>query len=244
MENTFALRFLHDGFVADQKGFSAQKIALSLFCDMIFYIYARKTERDINHMAVRLTSDLHLNHANIISFTERPFDSVEEMNKALLDNFNNVLGVDDTLYILGDVAMGRDKSQTAASFLRQLKCKDVHLIQGNHDPKEHQYMLDAGFKSVSDYLEIPVSSKVGAVLSHYPMLSWNGSCRGHLMLHGHIHSQGSSYNETNRENAIRRYDVGVDANDFCPVSLDEIVAFFQHGNTAKVSDCHGEADFI
>lgn len=47
-----------------------------------------------------------------------------------------------------------------------------------------------------------------------------------MMLHGHIHSTGE-YNERNRVEGIRRYDVGVDANHFYPVSLDEIWEFFE-----------------
>lgn len=68
--------------------------------------------------------------------------------------------------------------------------------------------------------------KVPIALMHYPILAWNRYRHGSMMLHGHIHSTGK-YNERNRVEGIRRYDVGVDANHFYPVSLDEIWEFFE-----------------
>lgn len=66
------------------------------------------------------------------------------------------------------------------------------------------------------------------VMSHYPMLSWNGKARGAIMLHGHIHSRGDRTNARNRDRALPtyRYDVGLDANDYKPVSRDQILSFF------------------
>ena len=58
-------------------------------------------------------------------------------------------------------------------------------------------------------------------------MSWNGKRRDAIQLHGHIHSKGPDYNERNRERGILRYDVGVDANSYAPISLPEIVEFFE-----------------
>jgi len=63
------------------------------------------------------------------------------------------------------------------------------------------------------------------VLMHYPMLSWPKKNSGSIQLHGHIHAQ-EEYNLQNREEGIRRYDVGVDANYYLPVSVRQIVEFF------------------
>ena len=82
-----------------------------------------------------------------------------------------------------------------------------------------------------DYLEIAPGYAKGhrLVMSHYPMLSWNGKARGAIMLHGHIHSRGDRANARNRdrERPIFRYDVGLDANDYKPVSRDQILSFFR-----------------
>ena len=64
------------------------------------------------------------------------------------------------------------------------------------------------------------------MLSHYPMADWQGMNHGSWHLHGHIHSSGDAYNEFNRKQGLLRYDVGVDANDYAPVSLDELKEWF------------------
>jgi calcineurin-like phosphoesterase family protein len=61
---------------------------------------------------------------------------------------------------------------------------------------------------------------------HYPMLSWPKKNSGGYQLHGHIHAR-MDYNEVNRVEGIRRYDAGVDANNFFPVSVKQIIDFFE-----------------
>ena len=53
-------------------------------------------------MAYRYISDMHLDHGNIIAFDNRPFKSVNEMNRALIENWNNVTSSNDTVIIAGD----------------------------------------------------------------------------------------------------------------------------------------------
>ena len=52
---------------------------------------------------VYFTADMHFGHRAIINMQSRPFESVEEMNRVLLQNFNSVVHKDDTVYILGDI---------------------------------------------------------------------------------------------------------------------------------------------
>lgn len=171
------------------------------------------------------TSDLHLGHDNIIRYADRPFADTSEMDETIVRNINATVGSDDTLWVLGDVAMGEDKINRTAKLLSTLMVRDVRLILGNHDPRKHRDMLlDAGFSSVSDYEEVRIHHK-GFVLCHYPMMTWNGRNAGVYMLHGHIHSK-PTYNAQNLGYGLRRYDVGVDANGYRPVSADEIVTFF------------------
>lgn len=189
----------------------------------------RVSRRETNGM-IYFTSDLHLNHARIIELANRPFGSVEEMNDTIIGNINDTVGADDTLWVLGDVCMGMKKTQDAGWLLAMLACNDVHLVMGNHDPRQRkEELIAAGFVTVSDYEELRVGSHKTAVLCHYPLMSWNGSSRGSYMLHGHIHAT-AEYNERNRNDGIKRYDVGVDANAYRPVSIEHIKEFFATTN--------------
>ena len=79
----------------------------------------------------------------------------------------------------------------------------------------------------------PRSKKVSRPSSHYPMLDWNMAAVHHgidrskasFMLHGHIHSRAGLDNDANARAGIWRYDVGVDANSYRPVSFEEIADF-------------------
>ena len=167
------------------------------------------------------TSDLHLGHANIIRFSNRPFSCVQEMDECLTENINKVVGVNDTLYILGDVSF-RSKKADTLGLLRRINCKDLHLIVGNHDK---DYSRDGVFKTINVYEELKYSpNELPLVLFHYPIESWNRKCHGSLHLHGHIHSIGSDLNVRRFIGENYAYDVGVDANNYEPVCLEEILA--------------------
>ena len=94
------------------------------------------------------------------------------------------------------------------------------LIKGNHDKKYDSNLFD----EIRDFKTVSLNGQSFSLM-HYPMLSWPKSHHGSYMLHGHIHSD-ESYNLQNREEGILRYDVGVDANQYCPVSVNQILQFF------------------
>lgn len=172
---------------------------------------------------IYLTSDPHFGHANIIRYVDRPFANVEEMDKTLIENFNKTVAPEDTLYILGDFSMYGSYSK-CMSYREQLNCKHIHLILGNHDKRFLHAGKPSPFESERDYLEL-THKCTKICMSHYPFLSWHGREQGSIMCHGHIHSKKRS-NEINQWQRLRRFDVGVDANDYAPVSLDYILEFF------------------
>ena len=176
---------------------------------------------------IYFAADTHFGHSNIIEATGRPYPTVERMNAALIANINDRVSASDTLYVLGDFSY-RTTAEEARRLRSRINCRNVHLVRGNHDKHWSETKFADIFASEQDYLEIKPGFAEGhkLVLFHYPLLSWNGRWRAAIHLHGHIHSQGSSYNERNRETGILRYDVGVDANGYCPVSRDEILEFF------------------
>ena len=76
------------------------------------------------------TSDPHLGHDKEFIFKPRGFESVYEMNEAIVSNWNSVVGPEDEVYLLGDVMLGNNEVGT--KLLHSLKGK-IHIIRGNHD---------------------------------------------------------------------------------------------------------------
>ena len=166
-------------------------------------------------------ADTHFSHRNIIRLCGRPFGSVEEMNKTIIDNWNRRVTGSDTVYILGDFSY-RTTAEDTAAILDALKGRKV-LITGNHDRRiEKNPVLRKKFEKVASYLRIYDCGK-DIVLSHYPMAEWDGFYRGAYHFYGHIH---------NNDNDAQRYmktrpracNVGVDVIGFCPKTADEIIA--------------------
>lgn len=162
------------------------------------------------------TSDTHYGHANIIKYCQRPFKDVEEMNEALITNYNSVVRPEDTVFHLGDFAfMQVDKAKYIASRLNGNK----HLLYGNHDKviRGARGAFESSFNFIRDYHEITVEG-VKIVMCHYPMLSWHGSGRGSIMLHGHAHGN-TNYGHLKDAKIL---DVGVDCHNYFPISADEV----------------------
>lgn len=178
---------------------------------------------------IYFTSDHHFYHQNIIEYCSRPFSNVEEMNAELIERYNFFVGKQDVVYFLGDVSFGKPKEFIEDIFPKLSGHK--HLISGNHDKRNLKYWKKI-FLSVQDYLEIEYES-IKIVMSHYPFLSWNKGHRGSWMLHGHVHSSDNNLNLESIKNGFYRYDVGVDANKYFPVSIDEIKENFRCINDQK-----------
>lgn len=172
-------------------------------------------------MCIYFTSDTHFGHTNIIKYCNRPFASVHEMNVALIQNWNSVVGKYDVVYHLGDFAF-RPKSD-AESFLSRLN-GEIHLIKGNHDRK-----IPDGFANVSLYEEINYRG-IYIVLCHYAMRVWNKSHRGSIMLYGHSHGS--------LPGTPQSLDVGVDCWNYKPVGLDEILNRLQENKTTMEKVVH------
>ncbi|MBQ4333434.1 MAG: metallophosphoesterase [Clostridia bacterium] len=167
---------------------------------------------------IYFTADLHLNHSGIIQMCGRPFANVEEMNHTLIANINARVKQHDTLYILGDVAH-KGTVKEANRLIAQINGKKI-LLRGNHD----RHYDECLFADVSDFLEVNFDGQHFA-LFHYLIEEWPRMWHGSIHLHGHQHNK-PEHNEAMRKQGLLHYDVGVDANYYCPVSLLEILAFF------------------
>ena len=156
------------------------------------------------------TGDTHFFHKNVIEYCNCPYKSVEEMNEALIANWNARVGHEDTIYHVGDFIFS---SATKAKAIFDRLNGHKHLVVGNHD--DFNRMLKLGWESVSYYKEIKVEDQK-IVLLHYAMRVWNKSHRGAWQLYGHSH------NSLPDDPNARSMDVGVDAHNYAPISFEEI----------------------
>lgn len=178
---------------------------------------------------VWFTSDLHFGHANILTYSERPFDDVRDMEESLILNWNACVQPGDRVYMLGDFALC--DVERATKIAKRLNGQKF-LIFGNHDKRLRK---DKEFLSLWVWARDLESIEVDGqklVLCHYPMVTWHGSHRGAWMLHGHCH--GSLRDDPH----ALRVDVGVDAWQYMPVSFEE-VANRMSKKTFKPVDHHG-----
>ncbi len=169
------------------------------------------------------SADLHLDHVNIIKLCKRPFKTIDEMQDAIVANWNSKVTDSDDIYILGDFTFG---ASAGIDFIKRLN-GTKHFITGNHDSKAMKKLENMKATSGKgsplnkcifhgSMLDIKDGNHRVA-LCHYPVYEWNGSFKGAIHLHGHTHGNIGKSFKTNA------YDVGVDLWNFEPVTLEEIL---------------------
>lgn len=182
--------------------------------------------REYDPDKVFFTSDLHFGHTNIIKYCGRPFKTVDEMNAALVENWNKTVPENGIVFDLGDFAIGG--SSVWETFATQLN-GEHHLILGNHDIKNFRTGYEKFFASVSMQQVIEVDG-ISIWLNHYPYLCFGGSYKDdHSVwnLFGHVHTTKTGYDGKDAERVAfntfpTQYDVGVDLNGFRPISFNEV----------------------
>ena len=174
-------------------------------------------------MKIFVTADQHFGHANIIRLCDRKtgitvgsrqFEGVHEMNQALTQAYNSVVGVDDLCYLLGDFCF-KNKSGDARTYAATLNGQKV-FIEGNHDKgnklptRIRSLTLDHGGVSIG--------------MAHRPE-HYNENVDVNLC--GHVHGAWThTWKGENYEHLI--INVGVDVNNYRPMSLDQAVALAHH----------------
>jgi len=149
------------------------------------------------------TSDEHYQHNNCIKYCNRPFSSVEEMNQTLIDNHNSIVTKEDITIHGGDFGFFNN-SKDAFKIIKQLNGQHI-LLRGSHD----KWMNSSHHEIWSKRIE-----KQLVVVCHYAMTTWECSHYNSWQLFGHSHGR--------LKGTSRQYDIGVDGNDFKPVSFDQI----------------------
>ena len=129
-------------------------------------------------------SDLHIGHANVIRFDKRPFADLNEMHRAIIDNWNSRVKTDDTVYILGDFIW--QKENEWIYFVEPLAGNKV-LIRGNHDPRQFSAATKRLFQEITNLKEVKDESR-HVVMCHYPIPFFRaGFAPSSFMLYGHVH---------------------------------------------------------
>lgn len=163
------------------------------------------------------TSDNHIYHENILKLAHRPYKTVEEMNADIIKKWNAKVQKNDDVYILGDMFYKAKDTTQITDVLKLLNGKK-HLVRGNHDRFLNSINWKEYFEEVVYYKEISDNDRM-VVLFHYPIEEWNGYYRNSYMLYGHVHD-----NDATIKSHPRKFNVGVDVNDFEPKTLDELIA--------------------
>ena len=173
-----------------------------------------------------LTSDTHFGHSNIIKFCDRPFNNVEEMDYKLIEAWNKKVPQDGLVFHLGDFAWGGYEFWKK---IREQLNGDIILIKGNHDIRNISSTAEQElFQYVTWQMLIEIEGRK-VILNHFPFLCYAGVYREPkklvYSLYGHVHSgPGKKGEDIPRlvHTYPTQYDVGVDNNNYEPISWYEV----------------------
>jgi len=170
---------------------------------------------------IYFTSDCHFNHSKAFCYEPRGFSSAEEMNEAIIRNWNSVVDNDDDVYMLGDFMLG--DNEKGKECIARLNGR-IHVILGNHDSaaRERIYVEELDNIVEVKYATIIKYGKCRFYLSHYPTMTSNyddAHFNQRLFnLYGHTHQKTNFYNDM-----FCIYHVGVDSHNCTPVLIDDII---------------------
>ncbi len=189
--------------------------------------YNKPLKFDSTKQKIWFTSDTHFGHKNILKFCDRPYDSIEEHDEGLISNWNSIVGVDDVVFHLGDFAFSHPKRWK--EIISKLN-GHIYLIVGNHDEIRYPgHDVFEMFEGVTTQLYITIDNK-HVYLNHYPLLCYGGTYRKPedcvWQLYGHVHTKQDGRKGKDDERVAMcfpyQYDVGVDNNNYKPISWEEV----------------------
>lgn len=185
----------------------------------------KKFEYILNNASnVFFTSDTHFGHENIIKMCKRPFHDAKEMDEVLIENWNRTVPSNGTVFHLGDFAWG------GYPFWKQIRNRlngEIILIVGNHDFKNGGDFSDL-FSYITPQMYIKIEGR-RVFLNHVPFLCYAGTYRRKedivYQLFGHVHTKDdmTGLDKPRLKYLFPfQYDVGVDNNNYTPISWGDI----------------------
>ena len=180
-----------------------------------------------------LTSDLHFCHNRGFLYEPRGFTNVYDMNEAIVKNWNERVGPEDTVYLLGDVML--NDNETGLKLLKQLK-GHIIIVLGNHDTD----VREALYRECWNVCDVVPAARLKYkgyhfFMTHYPCFTANlekeslKQCTCNL--YGHTHQKTNFF-----QDIPFMYHVGVDSHNCAPVLLDDIIEEME----AKVLECKNQ----
>lgn len=159
---------------------------------------------------VYLISDMHFGHPNIMKYENRPFASVDEMDKTIINNWNKTVKKEDKVFILGDVSFyNKEKTKEIISQLNGYKT----LIIGNHDKaRSLTWWKDTGIEEISQY---PILYNEFYIFSHEPV--YLNENMPYANIHGHIHHL--------KYDSRQFFNVSVECIDYTPIDFERVKEF-------------------
>lgn len=152
-------------------------------------------------------ADTHFGDDNIRRYENRPYKTADEMDKALIENWNGAVSCEDMVYVLGD--FGADGSEK--EILSKLN-GEKYLIKGNHDVRSNEYYRNAGFQEVYD---LPVLFRGFWILSHDAV--YVNRNMPYANLFGHVHN-----NPIVRDYSSQHFCVSVERINYTPILFEKI----------------------
>ncbi len=175
--------------------------------------YGQRVKSEDIDFKIWMTSDLHYFHKNILKFCPetRPYKSIEDMNEALIFEWNSTVAPDDIVIDHGDFSFaGYEKTKEV---LGQLNGHIIHIF-GNHSKALRNQANIKGY----DYFEFTYDG-IKIVCNHYAQRVWNRSHFGAIHTFGHSHGSLKGIGKS--------MDVGWDAVGKI-ISLDEVVELMEN----------------
>ena len=174
-------------------------------------------------------SDTHFNHNKPFVYADRGFETIEDMNEAIIENWNRVVKDGDKVFVLGDFALGMDLANIE-DILFELR-GEKHFIRGNHDTDSkwefYKNMDSDANVYVHDWTYITKMGKNMVYMSHFPTMVNDHSLKplnkAIINLFGHTHSKDKFFKVGGYTNYFM-YNVACDAHNCTPVSWEDIYA--------------------
>lgn len=170
-------------------------------------------------------SDTHFRDKKIFDKCNRPFDSVEDMEKQVIKRWNNKINDEDIVYVLGDI--GQDEDISTISIFKTLK-GHKHLIVGNHDHQMLEEIRNSNVFESIKFIDLITDDDYKVCICHYPLMDWMEFNRDGLLVYGHIHNKteknGYAYKLMKEYyKDLKAFNAGVDVIGFEPRTLKELM---------------------